>query len=412
MTAAAPLQEAELCRWLVRRVAQTAGIDERQVGLHRPLTELGLSSVQAVSLTAELGDLLGRRLPATLAWQTPTILALARHLTAGSADYPRHHHTGTAAPATPVAIVGAGCRLPGTVEGPQAFWEFLMAGGDGITDVPAGRWDAFGEGTPAAPSALAEVPRQGGFLHDIAGFDAEFFGITPREAALMDPQQRIVLEVVYSALEHAGIPAQELRGSRTGVFIGASSHEYGQLTTDNLAGIEAWTATGAAPSIIANRVSYLLDLRGPSMAIDTACSSSLVAVHQACRSLAAGEIDTAIVGGVNALLGPAITLGFSRAGVLAADGRCKTFDAAADGIARGEGCAVVVLKQLKDARGDGSRIMAVVRGSAVNSDGRSNGMMAPNVLAQQELLRDACASADIDASTVDYVEAHGTGTLL
>ncbi|RSD20824.1 type I polyketide synthase [Amycolatopsis eburnea] len=372
------------------------------VDADRPLQELGLSSRDATALAADLGRFVGRPLAPTLVWQYPTIAALAAHLsTVESARLPEP--VGEAG--EPIAIVGLGCRLPGGIESPEAFWRFLDDGGDAIGDVPAGRWETF-----APAEALAGLPARAGFLDDVAGFDAAFFGITPREAEAMDPQQRILLEVAWAALEHAGIPPHRLRGSRTGVFVGLSATEYGSLTMTDVAGVDVWSGTGAAASIAANRLSYLLDLRGPSLTLDTACSSSLVAVHQAVQSLRRGESALALAAGVNVLLSPGITAGFHRAGVLAADGRCKPFDAAADGIVRGEGCGVVVLKPLRAARRDGDRVLALIRGSAVNSDGRSNGLTAPNPEAQAALLREAYAG--IDPSTVDYVEAHGTGTPL
>ncbi|MEV4052482.1 SDR family NAD(P)-dependent oxidoreductase [Amycolatopsis sp. NPDC049688] len=385
---------AAIRAWLTARIGE-ADPD-------RPLHEAGLSSRDATSLAADLGRFVGRTLAPTLVWQYPTITALADHLSEVDRDTV---HVPLPEDGEPIAIVGLGCRLPGGIESPEAFWRFLDAGGDGIGDVPEGRWETF---VPAGD--LAGVPVRGGFLADVAGFDAAFFGITPGEAAAMDPQQRILLEVAWAALEHAGIPPSALRGSRTGVFVGLSATEYGSLTMTDVAGVDVWSGTGAAASIAANRLSYLLDLRGPSLTLDTACSSSLVAVHQAVQSLRRGESEVALVAGVNVVLSPGITAGFQRAGVLAADGRCKPFDAGADGIVRGEGCGVVVLKPLRAARGD--RVLAVIRGSAVNSDGRSNGLTAPNPDAQVALLRDAYSAAGVDPSTVDYVEAHGTGTPL
>ncbi|MCC8246543.1 type I polyketide synthase [Saccharothrix luteola] len=391
--------EAELRAWLVRGVAELADLAEGEVDVDQPLAELGLSSRDAVVLAGALGEFLDVPLPPTVLYQHPTIARLARHL-AG------HETTPDTGPDRPVdegiAVVGVGCRLPGGVDGPDRLWDFLRSGGDAVTPAPPDRWPGLPDGTP----------RFGGFLPDIRGFDAEFFGIAPHEAALMDPQQRLVLEVSWEALHHAGIAPDTLRGSRTGVFVGISTGEYGTASAADLSRVEPWTATGGALSIAANRLSYLLDLRGPSLAVDTACSSSLVAVHHACQSLRAGETDAAVVAGVNLLLGPAVTLTFHRAGLLSADGRCKPFDAAADGIARAEGCAAVVLKRLSDARRDGDRVLAVIRGSGVNSDGRSNGLMAPNPRAQADLLRRVYADAGVDPSRVDYVEAHGTGTLL
>ncbi|MGW4525532.1 beta-ketoacyl synthase N-terminal-like domain-containing protein [Amycolatopsis sp. NPDC004378] len=380
----------EIRAWLLDRLGP--------VDLDRPLHETGLSSRDATVLAADLGRFVGRPLEPTLVWQYPTITALAGHLSTVES-------TQVSVPelpaGEPIAIIGLGCRLPGGIDSPASFWRFLDSGGDAIGEVPEGRWET-----------VADVPSRGGFLDDVAGFDAAFFGITPREAEAMDPQQRILLEVTWAALEHAGIPPTGLRGSRTGVFVGLSATEYGSLTMTDLAGVDVWSGTGAAASIAANRLSYLLDLRGPSLTLDTACSSSLVAVHQAVQSLRRGESDVALAAGVNVLVSPGITAGFHRAGVLAADGHCKPFDADADGIARGEGCGVVVLKPLRAARRAGDRVLALIRGSAVNSDGRSNGLTAPNPLAQADLLRSAYAVAGVDPSSVDYVEAHGTGTPL
>ncbi|MCG8918745.1 SDR family NAD(P)-dependent oxidoreductase [Actinokineospora sp. PR83] len=399
--------QENLLAWLVGRVAELRNLPVAEVDPDRPLTELGMSSRDAVTLSGDLGKLLGRPLPPTLAWESPTISALVASLTGEDTGRDQPLVAAAVAPGEPVAVVGLGVRLAGGVDSPEAFWSLLSAGEDAISEVPAGRWEDF---APAAD--LDGLPRLGGFLDDVAGFDAAFFGITPREAEAMDPQQRLLLEVSWAALEDAGIAPASLRGSRTGVFVGLSATEYGHLTMVDLPSIDAWSGTGAAASIAANRLSYQLDLRGPSMTVDTACSSSLVAVHHGVQSLQRGETDHALVGGVNLLLSPAVFANFTSAGVLAADGRCKAFDAAADGIVRGEGCGVVVLKRLTDARRDGDRVLAVIRASAVNSDGRSNGMMAPNPDAQAALLRDAYSVAELDPSGVDYVEAHGTGTFL
>jgi acyl transferase domain-containing protein/thioesterase domain-containing protein len=308
--------------------------------------------------------------------------------------------------AEPVAVVGVGCRLPGGVHGPDGYWRLLSEGVDAIRRVPEDRWRDFTAFPPA------DAHPYGGYLDDIAGFDADFFRITPREAAVMDPQQRILLEVVHEALDHAAVPAGSLAGTATGVFVGVSAPEYGQLTGADPAAVDPWAPAGGALSVTAGRLAYVLDTRGPSLAVDTACSSSLVAVHHACVSLRTGESDLAIAAGVNLLLSPAVTVAFRRAGALAPDGRCKPFSAAADGIGRGEGCAAVILKRLSDAERDGDRVLAVVRATAVNSDGRSNGLMAPNPAAQQALLESAYTRAGLATAQVDYVEAHGTGTPL
>ncbi|WP_433335097.1 beta-ketoacyl synthase N-terminal-like domain-containing protein [Spirillospora sp. CA-294931] len=401
-----------LRRWLTDRVAQRAGIDPADVDADRTFVEYGLTSRDGVALSGELEDLLDRTLPATVVWDCPTITALVERLTPGTERAEIIENPVAVPGSEPIAVVGVGCRLPGGVAGPGDFWRLLLDGGDAIGRVPGERWTSFDDGSPETAAVLERTTRWGGYLDDVAGFDADFFGISPREAAAMDPQQRLLLEVGWEALEHAGLAPERLRGSATGVFVGVSAGEYGHLTAADLAEVEAWTGTGAAMSVIAGRLSYLLDLRGPSLVVDTACSSSLVAVHQAVQSLRSGESDTALAGGVNALLSPAVTVNFDRAGAMAADGRCKTFAADADGYVRGEGCGVVVLKRLADARRDGDRVLAVLRGSAVNSDGRSNGLMAPRAQAQAAVLRSACSAAGVDPREVDYVEAHGTGTPL
>ena len=312
----------------------------------------------------------------------------------------------------PIAVIGLGCRFPGEIHSPESLWQFLCDGRSAVAEVPADRWAPFDDGSPEVAAALSRTTRWGAFLSDIDAFDAEFFEIMPREAAKMDPQQRLLLEVAWEALEHAGTPPSSLRHSQTGVFVGACVSEYGYLASTDLPAVDAWANTGGALSIIANRLSYFLDLRGPSITVDTACSSSLVAVHLACQSLRTGDSDLAIAAGVNLLLSPAVFRGFDQAGALSPTGGCHAFDASADGFVRGEGCGVAVLKRLTDALRDGDQVLAVVRGSAVNQDGRSNGLMAPNPAAQMAVLRAAYANAGVAPREVDYVEAHGTGTLL
>ncbi|MER6136451.1 beta-ketoacyl synthase N-terminal-like domain-containing protein [Streptomyces sp. NPDC001815] len=406
------------------------GVAPGELSDDRPLAEAGLTSRDALALTAALSELVGRRLPDTLLWDAPTVEALAERLaedeptTVADKDAMSRSQRGSspsAAPAggipphegtygtpAPVAVVGVGCRFPGGVTSADTYWQLLTRGRDAVGTLPDGRWDPF---VPDPERLPDDVSRHGAFLgglDTIAGFDAEFFGIPAHEATAMDPQHRMLLEVSREALDHAALSASALAGTRTGVFVGISGNEYAHLTTADPHAVDAWTATGAALSIAAGRLSYALDLRGPSLSVDTACSSSLVAVHHAVRSLATGESDTALAAGVNLLLTPAVTLGFQRAGALAPDGRCKAFDAAADGIVRGEGCGVVVLKRLTDAERDGDRVLAVIRTTAVNSDGRSNGLTAPNAEAQRALLAEVHGTP----ATVDYVEAHGTGTAL
>ncbi|NEO89529.1 MAG: type I polyketide synthase [Moorea sp. SIO3G5] len=316
-----------------------------------------------------------------------------------------------------VAIIGIGCRFPGA-KNPQAFWQLLRQGIDGIVEIPPERWDvdAFYEKDPATPGKMNT--RWGGFLENIDQFDPRFFRISPHEAKYMDPQHRLVLEVAWEALENAGIAPEQLAGSHTGVFLGITGSDYERLggynskTSSSFSHLSAYSGTGTGLCIAANRISYALNLRGPSLAIDTACSSSLVAIHYACQSLRSGESNLGLVGGVNLMLFPAPTIAFSQSGMMAADGRCKTFDASADGYVRGEGCGLVVLKRLSDALRDGDNIQAIIRGSAVNQDGLTNGLTAPNGPSQQAVIRQALENARCQPAQISYVEAHGTGTSL
>ncbi|MDI1431900.1 type I polyketide synthase [Polyangium sorediatum] len=310
----------------------------------------------------------------------------------------------------PIAIIGMGCRFPGGANTPEAFFELLKQGVDAITEVPPERW-----GLDVDPSTdpEARAVRWGAFLRDVDLFDARFFSISPREASKMDPQQRLLLEVTWEALERAGQLPERLVGSRTGVFLGIMNNDYAELSA--IAGIEqedAYTTTGNGHCFPAGRISYTFGFQGPSMAVDTACSSSLVAIHLACQSLRSGECNMAVAGGVNLMLVPSTTRKYARTQALSPDGRCKTFDATANGFVRGEGCGMVVLKRLSDAERDGDTIVALIRGSAVNQDGRSTGLTTPNVLAQQAMLTQALESSRIAPSDIGYVETHGTGTSL
>ena len=378
------------------------------------MNDLGVGSRDAVVLSGELSEVLGRTVSPVEFWQHPTIDALARFLSGSEPDADAEPVLDPTLGSLnePIAVIGLGCRLPGAIAGPEALWELLGEGRSTVGKVPPDRWASFEDGSAEVAATLARTTRWGSFLTDIDAFDAEFFDISAREAAKMDPQQRLLLEVAWEALEHAGIPPSSLRRSQTGVFVGASIPEYGYLASADLPAVDAWSNSGAALSIIANRLSYLLDLRGPSLTVDTACSSSLVALHLACQSLRTQDSDLAIVGGVNLLLSPGVFRGFDETGALSPTGACHSFDADADGFVRGEGCGVVVLKRLSDALRDGDRLLAVVRGSAVNQDGRSNGLLAPNPAAQMAVLRSAYANAGVPPQEVDYVETHGTGTLL
>ncbi|MEL6938588.1 MAG: SDR family NAD(P)-dependent oxidoreductase [Cyanobacteria bacterium J06598_1] len=313
----------------------------------------------------------------------------------------------------PIAIVGMGCRFPGGANSPAAFWQLLSEGKDAIAQTPDDRWDAdaYYSADPNAPGKI--VTRNGGFVEYLKDFDADFFGISPREAVSLDPQQRLLLEVSWEAMEHGRMVPSQWTGRPVGIFVGVSSNDYSQyLSSREDSEIDAYLATGNAHSVIAGRLSYSLGFTGPSLVVDTACSSSLVAVHLACQSLRNQECEVALAGGVNRILAPEFSINFSKAHMLAPDGRCKTFDAAADGFGRGEGCGVVVLKRLSDAVAQGDNILALVRGAAVNQDGRSGGLTVPNGPAQQAVIRQALANAKVKPEQINYIEAHGTGTAL
>ncbi len=390
-------------QWLLGWVARTAGMAAAAISPTEPLAHFGLGSRDVVGLTGDLEQWLGRRLSPVLAYQYPTIHALAEHLATGRSElHDGHQRRAAASDSEAIAIVGLSCRFPGAAD-PEAFWDLLANAVDAVSERPE-RW--------LARDVTQMTTMAGGFLDAVDRFDADFFGISPREAVHMDPQQRMLLEVAWEALERAGTLGAADSHSRTGVFVGVSSNDYAQLMVRGGATIDAYVGTGTALSIAANRLSYQLDLRGPSLAVDTACSSSLVAVHLAVRSLRRGECDAALAGGVNLLLSPDPSLAFSSARMMAQRGRCRTFDAGADGYVRGEGCGVLVLKRLSDALGSRDHVIAVIRGSATNQDGRSNGLTAPNGLAQQAVIQEALRDAGLAAGDIDYVEAHGTGTPL
>ncbi|MDR5728642.1 MAG: type I polyketide synthase, partial [Terriglobia bacterium] len=312
----------------------------------------------------------------------------------------------------PIAIIGTGLRFPGGVIDESSFWKLLAEGCDAITEIPRDRWDwrAYFNADPDAPGAM--VTQHGGFVAGVDRFDAAFFGISPREAIAMDPQHRLALEVGWEALENAGYSPAVLQDTPTGVFLGIGNHDYGRSALADIEHIDAYTGSGNSPAMVAGRLSYVLGLHGPSLAVDTSCSSSLVAVHLACQSLRAGECKFALAGGVNLILSPDSNIALSKAHMMARDGHCKTFDEAADGYVRGEGCGIVVLRKLSDALADGDRILAVIRGSAVNHDGRSGGLTAPNGPAQAAVIRSALEVAQVNAAEIGYLETHGTGTAL
>lgn len=385
-------------------------VSSNEVSLDVPIRDLGLKSIDVLAIPGDLGDRFGFCIPDLAVWDNPSANDLIDSLlNQRSADSLRESHghadrntQGRGSINEPVAVIGVGCRFPGDIDGPERLWDFLTEKKCAITAYPDRGFTNAG--------TFAE---SGGFLKDVAGFDNRFFDIPPDEALRMDPQQRLLLEVSWEALEHAGIIPESLRLSRTGVFVGVSSTDYVRLVSASAHQKSTiWDNTGGSSSIIANRISYFLDIQGPSIVIDTACSSSLVAVHLACRSLSTWDCDIALVGGTNVLISPEPWGGFREAGILSQTGCCHAFDKSADGMVRGEGCGVIVLQRLSDARLEGRRILAILTGSAVNQDGKSNGIMAPNPSAQIGVLENACKSARVDPLEIGYVEAHGTGTSL
>ncbi|WP_082955168.1 polyketide synthase Pks13 [Mycobacterium mantenii] len=413
-----PTTVPEMRQWLRNWVGRAVGKSPDDIDESVPMVELGLASRDAVAMAADIEDMTGVTLSVAVAFQHPTIESLATRIIEGEpevaddeldgADWTR---TGPAE-RVDIAIVGLSTRLPGDMNSPDETWAALMEGRDAITDLPEGRWSEFLE-EPRIAQRVGTARTRGGYLKDIKGFDSEFFAVAKTEADNIDPQQRMALELTWEALEHARIPASSLRGEAVGVYVGFSNNDYQFLAVSDPTVAHPYAITGTASSIIANRVSYFYDFRGPSVALDTACSSSLVATHQAVQALRNGECDVAVAGGVNALLTPLVTLGFDEIGaVLSPDGRIKSFSSDADGYTRSEGGGMFVLKRVDDARRDGDQILAVIAGSAVNHDGRSNGLIAPNQDAQAEVLRRAYKDAGIDPRTVDYIEAHGTGTVL
>lgn len=400
----------KLQKWFREYLSTHIECHPNEVSLDVPIRDLGLKSIDVLAIPGDLGDRFGFCIPDLAVWDNPSANDLIDSLlNQRSADSLRESHghadrntQGRGSINEPVAVIGVGCRFPGDIDGPERLWDFLTEKKCAITAYPDRGFTNAG--------TFAE---SGGFLKDVAGFDNRFFDIPPDEALRMDPQQRLLLEVSWEALEHAGIIPESLRLSRTGVFVGVSSTDYVRLVSASAQQKSTiWDNTGGSSSIIANRISYFLDIQGPSIVIDTACSLSLVAVHLACRSLSTWDCDIALVGGTNVLISPEPWGGFREAGILSQTGCCHAFDKSADGMVRGEGCGVIVLQRLSDARLEGRRILAILTGSAVNQHGKSNGIMAPNPSAQIGVLENACKSARVDPLEIGYVEAHGTGTSL
>jgi polyketide synthase 12 len=423
LRAKAPVVDHEpVLAWLKDAMSRVLGIESSRIDPNTRFREFGLDSEQITELVARLSSHVGHPLSPVAPWEHPTPLALAQHAVSFRATQTTTIGTGTfsgrgpglgaSMSVEPIAMVGIGCRLPGSVNNPEQLWELLKHKGTGVKQVPGDRWDVkeYLDVDRAAPGKM--TTRWGGFLDQVDQFDATFFGISPREAQQMDPQQRLALELSWEALEDAGIDPTSLRGGNVGVFVGAMWCDYARLAADDVRAIDQHTGTGIDLSILSGRISYTLGLEGTSMTINTASSSSLVAVHLACQSLRAGETTMAIAGGVNLILTPHGTVVMTKLGTQNPAGQCRAFDAAANGYVRGEGGGLVVLKPLSRAIADGDRIYCLIRGSASNNDGFSNGLTAPNPKAQESVLRAALANARVDPGSIHYVEAHGPGTIL
>ena len=419
----------QLKSWLTEWVVKVTDLPVEEVSENKPLEALGLSSRDAVILSGELETLLDTRLDPTIAYEYPTIASLAQRLVDGPAEdsaragaaqqsYERADvagagngaHGGAGAYGGDIAIVGMSARFP-QADGLDEYWKLLAEGRTATGELPLGRWSEY-QSDPVMSEKMGKINLTGGYLDDIASFDPEFFGLSPIEATNMDPQQRIMLELTWHALENAHLPANELKGKPVGVFMGSSNNDYGMLIAADPAEAHPYALTGTSSAVIPNRISYAFDFRGPSLNVDTACSSSLVSVHQAVRELRYGSCEVAIAGGVNILASPFVSTAFGELGVISPSGAIHAFSDDADGFVRADGAGVVVLKRLADAEAAGDEILAVIKGSATNSDGHSNGLTAPNPEAQIDVLRRAYADAGIDPATVDYVETHGTGTIL
>ncbi|MEV0064163.1 HAD-IIIC family phosphatase [Nocardia sp. NPDC050718] len=412
----ASVLSAETVRdWLVTAIARQALLDPERVDVHRPLVEFGLGSADLVELVVDLSDFAGRFIDTNLFFDHPTIDGVATVLAAPAEDVAAQAPVVDAVATEDtdddgIAIIAMACRFPGAADSPEALWRLLDGEADGLGEVPPGRWDIDGLYNPDTTATGTAYTFRGGYVDGIDRFDAAFFGIGPREAAVMDPQQRMMLHLAWEAIERSGRDPRTLHGSATGVYLGVYSTGY--LADPAPEQLNGQVGTGLSPSVASGRISYTLGLHGPAVTLDTACSSSIVAMHLAMQALRAGECDLALAGGATLLMSPVAHIELCRLGVLSPTGRCAPFSADADGTVWAEGAGMVLLKRLGDARRDGDRVLAVVRGSAVNQDGRSQGLSAPNGAAQEQVLRSALRVSGLTPHDIDYVEAHGTGTAL
>ncbi|HHL32507.1 MAG TPA: acyltransferase domain-containing protein, partial [Oceanospirillales bacterium] len=396
-----------LRNWLISQIAQMLDIAITSIDPSRPFSSYGMGSIEAIRLSGLLNDEIGKEIPATIAYDYPSIDKLVEYIYGDQEEIKTNVESETL---EPIAVISADCHFP-AAKNIEEFWELIIDGKAGISEVPENRWRIDDFYCPDAGIGKMNS-KYGGFIADIDLFDNDFFEISAEEVRMLDPQQRLLLEISWRTLERANLAPNKLFGSDSGVFIGVSNNDYGRTALSTLADLNGYVNSGNALSIAANRISYFMNWKGPSMAIDTACSSSLIAIHQACQSLRHKECSLALAGGVNLIVRPELTIAFSQAQMMAADGKCKTFDAQADGYVRSEGCGLVLLKRLKDAKKDGDNILGVIKASAINQDGRSNGLTAPNSQSQKTVIKKAINLAGIKQEDVSYIECHGTGTAL